>query len=125
MDFLRHKAQVIIFCRVIIMNHYYSVQNQIALISLSVSSLSLSQKGINFFSRHFKAIQAHRRDLNLSAGSKSSTLIFYFPLVEEHLGTSQEDVDTLPLPAMTNLLSQPRHTEIVQQNKSQSHHTLS
>lgn len=123
--FSQTQAQAMIFCRAIIMNHYHFVPNQIALISLSLSSLIVSQKGINFFSRHFKAIRAHRRDLNLPSGSKTSILIFYFPLVEEHLGTSQEDVDTLPLPAMINLRSQFRHTEILQQNKSEPHHILS
>lgn len=123
--FSQTQAQVMIFRRVIIMNHYHSVQNQIALIPLSVSSLILSQKGINFFSRHLKAIQAHRRDLNLPSGSTTRILIFYFPLVEEHLGTSREDVDTLPPPAMINSLSRLRHAETPKQNKSESHHMLS
>lgn len=80
------------------MNHYHSVQNQIALIPSS--SLILSQEGLHFFLRHFKEIQAHSRHLNLPSSSQTSSLVFYFPLVEKHLRTSGGGADTPPLPVM-------------------------
>lgn len=82
------------------MNHYHSVQNQIALIPSS--SLILSQEGLHFFLRHFKEIQAHSRHLNLPSSSQTSSLVFYFPLVEKHLRTSGGGADTPPLPVMIN-----------------------